>query len=39
MVSPARTLDSLAEDPLTCVVRGAGKVLGDMDLLRQVTIM
>lgn len=30
---------SLAEDPLTCVVRGAGRVLDDMDLLRQVTVM
>ena len=30
---------ALAEDPLTCVVRGSGKVLKDMDLLRQVTIM
>ena len=30
---------SLAEDPLTCVVRGCGKVLEDMDLLRRVTIM
>lgn len=30
---------ALAEDPLTCVVRGSGKVLQDMDLLRQVTIM
>ncbi len=28
---------ALAEDPLTCVVRGSGKVLQDMDLLRQVT--
>lgn len=30
---------ALAEDPLTCVVRGCGKVLQDMDLLRRVTIM
>ncbi|MEW6056292.1 MAG: rod shape-determining protein [Bdellovibrionota bacterium] len=30
---------SIAEDPLTCVVRGAGKVLDDIDLLRQVTVM
>jgi len=30
---------ALAEDPLTCVVRGAGMVLDDMDLLRQVTVM
>lgn len=30
---------SLAEDPLTCVVRGSGKVLDSMDLLRQVTIV
>ncbi len=29
---------ALAEDPLTCVVRGSGKVLEDIDLLRQVTI-
>ena len=29
---------ALAEDPLTCVVRGSGKVLLDIDLLRQVTI-
>lgn len=29
---------ALAEDPLTCVVRGAGKVLQDEDLLRQVTL-
>lgn len=29
---------SLAEDPLTCVVRGAGRVLEDFDLLRQITI-
>ncbi|MBI3554863.1 MAG: rod shape-determining protein [Deltaproteobacteria bacterium] len=30
---------SIAEDPLTCVVRGAGHVLEDLDLLRQVTIV
>lgn len=29
---------ALAEDPLTCVVRGSGKVLQDLNLLRQVTI-
>ena len=29
---------ALAEDPLTCVVRGSGIVLQDNDLLRQVTI-
>ncbi|MCO5143759.1 MAG: rod shape-determining protein [Oligoflexia bacterium] len=29
---------ALAEDPLTCVVKGSGKVLQDIDLLRQVTI-
>lgn len=29
---------ALAEDPLTCVVRGSGKVLQDINLLRQVTI-
>jgi rod shape-determining protein MreB len=28
---------ALAEDPLTCVVRGSGKALQDMDLLRKVT--
>ncbi len=27
---------SIAEDPLTCVVRGAGKVLDELDLLRQI---
>lgn len=27
---------ALAEDPLTCVVRGCGKVLDNIDLLRQV---
>jgi rod shape-determining protein MreB len=30
---------AIAEDPLTCVVRGAGKVLDDMDLLNQLTVM
>ncbi|MBI3542662.1 MAG: rod shape-determining protein [Deltaproteobacteria bacterium] len=30
---------ALAEDPLTCVVRGAGMVLQDMALLKQVTVM
>jgi rod shape-determining protein MreB len=30
---------SLAEDPLTCVVRGSGKVLQDVDLLRKVTFV
>lgn len=29
---------SIAEDPLTCVVRGAGKVLDDIKLLKEVTI-
>ena len=29
---------ALAEDPLTCVVRGSGKVLQDPNLIRQVTI-
>ena len=29
---------SIAEDPLTCVVRGCGKVLDSLELLRQVTI-
>jgi len=29
---------ALGEDPLTCVVRGSGKVLESIDLLRQVTI-
>ena len=27
------------EEPLTCVVRGSGKALQDMDLLRKVTIV
>jgi len=30
---------ALAEDPLTCVVRGSGKALQDMDLLRKVAIV
>lgn len=30
---------SIAEDPLTCVVRGAGKVLEDLDLLHQVALV
>jgi rod shape-determining protein MreB len=29
---------TIAEDPLTCVVKGAGKVLDEMKLLREVTI-
>lgn len=29
---------ALAEDPLTCVVRGSGKTLSDIDLLRKVTV-
>lgn len=29
---------SIAEDPLTCVVRGCGKVLDSISLLKQVTI-
>ncbi len=29
---------TIAEDPLTCVVKGAGKVLGEMKLLKEVTI-
>ncbi|MBM2809397.1 MAG: Rod shape-determining protein mreB [Chloroflexi bacterium] len=28
----------LAEDPLGCVVRGAGKVLSDLDVLRRVSV-
>lgn len=28
----------IADDPLTCVVRGSGKVLEELDLLRQVAI-
>lgn len=30
---------SIAEDPLTCVVRGCGKALGSIDLLKQVTTL
>lgn len=30
---------SIAEDPLTCVVRGCGKTLHDPELLRQVTTL
>jgi rod shape-determining protein MreB and related proteins len=30
---------ALAEDPLTCVVRGSGKTLQDIDLLRKVTVV
>ena len=30
---------SLSEDPLTCVVRGCGKVLESIDLLKQVTTL
>lgn len=30
---------AIAEDPLTCVVRGCGKVLEDIDLLRRVSIL
>jgi rod shape-determining protein MreB len=30
---------SLAEDPLTCVVRGCGKALENIDLLKQVTTL
>jgi rod shape-determining protein MreB len=29
---------SIAEDPLTCVVLGSGKVLDELDLLRQLTV-
>ncbi|MBI4213776.1 MAG: rod shape-determining protein, partial [Chloroflexi bacterium] len=29
---------SIAEDPLGCVVRGTGKVLNDIDILRRVTV-
>ena len=29
---------TIAEDPLGCVVRGTGKVLNDIDILRRVTI-
>ena len=28
---------SIAEDPLTCVVMGSGKVLDQINLLRQIT--
>jgi rod shape-determining protein MreB len=28
----------LAEDPLGCVVRGTGKVLNDLDVLRKVLV-
>jgi len=28
----------LAEDPITCVVRGCGKVLDDQELLRKVKV-
>ena len=28
----------LAEDPLGCVVRGTGKVLNDLDILRKVLV-
>lgn len=30
---------TVAEDPLSCVVRGSGKALEDLDLLRKVTVM
>lgn len=30
---------TVAEDPLTCVVRGSGKALEDLDLLRKVSVM
>lgn len=33
-----RMTATLAEDPLGCVVRGTGKVLNDIDILRRVTI-
>ncbi|MBI5599404.1 MAG: rod shape-determining protein [Deltaproteobacteria bacterium] len=29
---------TIADDPLTCVVKGAGKLLDEIDLLREVTI-
>lgn len=29
---------TIAEDPLSCVVKGAGKVLGELKLLREVTL-
>jgi rod shape-determining protein MreB len=28
----------IAEDPLSCVVLGSGKVLDELDLLKQVTV-
>ena len=28
----------VAEDPLTCVVRGAGEVLEEIDILRKVEV-
>lgn len=34
----ARMPVQLAEDPLGCVVRGTGKVLGDLSILRRVSI-
>ena len=30
---------ALAEDPLTCVVRGSGKALQDLELLRKVAVL
>ena len=39
VVSNATGLDvRLAEDPLTCVALGAGKVIGDFGLLRRVSM-
>jgi rod shape-determining protein MreB and related proteins len=29
---------SIAEDPLSCVVMGSGKVLDNLELLKQLTI-
>jgi rod shape-determining protein MreB len=29
---------TIAEDPLSCVVLGSGKVLEDIDLLKQLTV-
>ena len=29
---------TIADDPLTCVVRGAGKILDEIKLLREVTL-
>ncbi|NMB56435.1 rod shape-determining protein, partial [Candidatus Beckwithbacteria bacterium] len=29
----------VADDPLTCVVRGCGKVLDDIDLLERVRVV